>query len=535
MGFGRAAMWGLGTFAGCAVTSAIVVSNIEGDQRTVGARMAIGMLVAFVISVLLTARVRAIRFSADDNEVRIKNLWTRRRLRWDELTAITIKPSHFHLAIDASTYGALAFASDTRTIKATATVGIDRDQRNQLELLARDRGIPIDDEPIPKPSAVESHPVLIATMTLIAAAITGGVLTENPLTAMTVVGVVVFLVVVHEAGHAVVATLCGLTVTNVRIGTGPLISQITLNSVRLEFRLVPVAGAVTWTHPNVRVSRSRLALVFIAGVGAATAAVVLLWPFVSDELRVVLAIALGLEAMNLLPATTLSPSGLPTDGAKLVALFRGRPTRDPLHELTVRLVELRNRDPRAAVELAARIHTVHPSDASWVNLMTCRMLVPEDEIQRADLDRLTRIWNDSAIPRKSDIRLDPVAVCLNFCAYAQLLAGDTLPPTTLVALGDVHAAAPTDPAIADTLAWGLISAGDVARGLELSEQSLHAVLPEPQRAAQLAVQAIGFAAAARFDEAHENRAEVVRLDPACPVLPHLDQALDTRSTGQQLR
>ncbi len=103
--------------------------------------------------------------------------------------------------------------------------------------------------------------------------------TPGKLTALLVFVFWMPLLVLHEAGHAVVAWLLGWHVGQVEIGIGKPLIRFRLGSASVTVRLVPVAGYVTSVPTRLRYPRFENALIYFAGPGVEliVAGGVLLW------------------------------------------------------------------------------------------------------------------------------------------------------------------------------------------------------------------------------------------------------------------
>jgi hypothetical protein len=88
------------------------------------------------------------------------------------------------------------------------------------------------------------------------------------LTALFIVLFWIPLLVIHEAGHAVMAALVGWRVRRVVIGMGPRVTRFRVAGVPVELRLVPVEGFVESAPRNLHAPRLRHALIYFAGPGA---------------------------------------------------------------------------------------------------------------------------------------------------------------------------------------------------------------------------------------------------------------------------
>lgn len=89
----------------------------------------------------------------------------------------------------------------------------------------------------PRPS--EFHPVRLAVVAAALAA--AGVLAPG---ALVFVGILVVIVVVHEAGHLAVARRCGMRPTEFFVGFGPTVAARTTGGVRWGLKALPLGGYV---------------------------------------------------------------------------------------------------------------------------------------------------------------------------------------------------------------------------------------------------------------------------------------------------
>jgi membrane-associated protease RseP (regulator of RpoE activity) len=88
------------------------------------------------------------------------------------------------------------------------------------------------------------------------------------LSAFLIVAFWIPLLVLHEAGHAVVAWLLGWRVGRIVIGMGKPISRFPLGRTRVEIRIAPVEGFVTPVPLNLKRIRVKSALIYFAGPGS---------------------------------------------------------------------------------------------------------------------------------------------------------------------------------------------------------------------------------------------------------------------------
>lgn len=75
------------------------------------------------------------------------------------------------------------------------------------------------------------------------------------------------LLVLHEAGHALMAAGLGWSVEQIVIGMGEPLKQFKLGAVDVEWRMLPIEGFVRCRPKNLELSRLKNALVYFAGPG----------------------------------------------------------------------------------------------------------------------------------------------------------------------------------------------------------------------------------------------------------------------------
>jgi hypothetical protein len=76
------------------------------------------------------------------------------------------------------------------------------------------------------------------------------------------------LLVLHEAGHALVATVLGWHVGRVVIGFGRLVHKFKVGQTVVELRLIPLEGFIEPVPRNLHSVRLKSALIYFAGCGA---------------------------------------------------------------------------------------------------------------------------------------------------------------------------------------------------------------------------------------------------------------------------
>jgi hypothetical protein len=147
------------------------------------------------------------------------------------------------------------------------------------------------------------------------------------------------LMVLHEAGHAVMARLLGWYVGKMVLGMGPELCRFRLGSADVEVRLVPVEGFVQCVPTNLRWPQLKSALIYFAGPGVELLlALAILIVVGSDRLlsessdsRMIILQCLALAAasqavLNLIPHGVFGPQGLVANDGLGVLLSFGQPT-----------------------------------------------------------------------------------------------------------------------------------------------------------------------------------------------------------------
>jgi Peptidase family M50 len=135
-------------------------------------------------------------------------------------------------------------------------------------------------------------------------------------------------VIVHEAGHALCASLVRVPVQRYVVGQGPLTFRHRINGVMVECRAIPLGGAIYCDTSNA--SRRELAFVLIGGVLGNVALILLVAGLaglgVVSESNPALKTFVGWEFLsilvNLFPwATRRGPERVETDGMQLLKLY----------------------------------------------------------------------------------------------------------------------------------------------------------------------------------------------------------------------
>jgi hypothetical protein len=166
------------------------------------------------------------------------------------------------------------------------------------------------------------------------------------LTALFVVLAWVPLLVLHEAGHALVAVLLGWRVHAVVIGMGRPLARFQVGRTPVEIRMFPVEGFVLPAPTNLRTPHLKSALIYFAGPGAELLLAALLacaigldtflsrteniWLLAAQSVAVA---ALISAFFNLVPQYAIRQGGrIPNDGLGIILSFL-RPREDYARQL----------------------------------------------------------------------------------------------------------------------------------------------------------------------------------------------------------
>ncbi len=130
------------------------------------------------------------------------------------------------------------------------------------------------------------------------------------------------LLVLHEAGHAIVAGLLGWRVRGVVIGFGRVVGTFSVRGVPVQFRMIPLGGFALPAPRDLKSPRLKMALIYLAGPGAEllllAVLIAILGPALfltrSADLRILAVQALAVAVLygvitNLIPVTVQCGNG----------------------------------------------------------------------------------------------------------------------------------------------------------------------------------------------------------------------------------
>jgi hypothetical protein len=156
------------------------------------------------------------------------------------------------------------------------------------------------------------------------------------LTALFILLFWILLLVVHEAGHAVVAALLGWHVARVVLGMGRRVGMFHVGRVPVEVRLFLMEGFVQPVPTNLRFPRLKSALIYFAGPGFELLVLAVLVLVIgpaqlltrTEDIGMLaaqsLAVAILVSAFfNLVPHSVADESGerIPNDGLGIILSF----------------------------------------------------------------------------------------------------------------------------------------------------------------------------------------------------------------------
>ena len=155
------------------------------------------------------------------------------------------------------------------------------------------------------------------------------------LSALLIVAFWPLLLVLHEAGHALMALLLGWRVRRFVIGMGRVVGRFRIGATRVEVRVAPVEGFVVPVPTNLVMPRLKNALVYFAGPGIEIVLVLILVALLgaeklltrTEDLSVIAMQSLALSAaigiiVNLIPHGITTPQGfIANDGLGILRSF----------------------------------------------------------------------------------------------------------------------------------------------------------------------------------------------------------------------
>jgi hypothetical protein len=335
----------------------------------------------------------------------------------------------------------------------------------------------------------------------------------------------------HEFGHMIGARLARFRITAAVIGFGPRVARRGFGWSDVDVRMVPVGEGLCAAADRSRQMIRRasifaasgpIAFLALAGTGLVVG---------GTAIRIALLPALAVQLVNLVPFQWRSPwGGVDSDGALLLRCIRhhGDELRTRFFVLP-RLFAIRSTaatDPEAA-KRAAEALTFDPAaddDVRWLAAFAARRPALEESTDepgaRARLLELRE--------RRDSPAFSMIAEWLLFeTVYVTLLSWRSVDGRTVEDLRELSASYRGNPTFAGPLAWALVETGAVDDGRKVIERALAsgAMLDRGESAAWQAVLGIAQARSNRLGAARATRMRVAKLDPACPVLPHLDAAM----------
>jgi hypothetical protein len=161
----------------------------------------------------------------------------------------------------------------------------------------------------PEPLSAEDRWISIVFFLLLVGLFTAEICVNYHPVKLTALFIVLFwipLLVVHEAGHAVVAALLGWRVHCVVIGIGRPLLRFAVGRTPVEIRMFPVEGFVLPTPTNLRAPQLKSALIYFAGPGAVLLVLALLAAVLGPDTLLSPTEHMGLLAAQSLAVTALA-------------------------------------------------------------------------------------------------------------------------------------------------------------------------------------------------------------------------------------
>ena len=350
-------------------------------------------------------------------------------------------------------------------------------------------------------------------------------------------------VIVHECSHAACATRVGFTVSQIRLGTGPILYKRRVRGLVAVVQLVPFGGLTVWRPGTTRVTTAKRAAVAAAGPLSNLVLAALFWAARSYQAEIAIPAAcanLLLFIENVAPRPYSRTSGTANDGWQVLMNL----TNSHWARSHARRIDLVNRCGAPArngrtSEVLGRLRLeIEEAGGDYPDaealLCTALLSVRESQAHISEgFERSSRLVRDQ--------RAFPVlrAMALNNRAY--MLAVGGWPNLMGEAEWAARAAlqrSPTNASMLGTLALVLVRLGrfDEAEAIanKIVHQRLQAIsstsgaeLVELRRslAANRCTLALLYAHTNRRDAAWRELVEARSLDAACVLVPELERVL----------
>jgi hypothetical protein len=348
------------------------------------------------------------------------------------------------------------------------------------------------------------------------------------------------IVVLHEAGHAVVALLVGHRVLEVKIGAGPNVT-VWHGRWRLVLGLLPLGGHVLAGSSDPSGYRAKRLLVAAAGP-ATNALMFALIPLIdasSNTLKDFAFVNACVLIFNLFPYSIRTPYGPQrTDGLGLVQTLN-----DSEWELAEErsgfavargMIAERRGDREEAARIGDEETARNPRSVVLRTWLGVRAITNKEYVDARAIFR-ELVEDDRRVPplghRKDMLR----SISMNNLAWCDLMLDD---PALVAEALEMSAGAigllPEHPAVRGTRAYALIQGGRPAEGIDLGLAAYRKTREAGPKAMQACVLAIGYARRWRFGQAARWIDLARRADPSCSLLGRASgelEALRPRGDG----
>jgi hypothetical protein len=343
-------------------------------------------------------------------------------------------------------------------------------------------------------------------------------------------------VALHEGAHALAATVLRVKVTSVEIGGGRRIGSLAVKGVPVVIAMLPFAGVTRHRGVAGRHAATRAVLLTAAGplanlvVGAVLLAVAPPDGPGGAAARVVAVVNLGLGALTLVPVPRSRSNPHASDGWTVMAEILRRPAarRQRMAALDVtRAGDLAVAGRYGeAIAVLERVATDDPASARGAVGLYGTCLVETGDREQGDRAHgLTAFVWDASVPAAQR------ALLANALAWDVMIRRRPFDDQALAHAERMarlaHRLRPEDVNVLNTLAVVLVHAGRAEEADMLATRALRRLdRSAPELAAQHhAAAALVAAALGRSQDAAAHRHRAAELDVACPLLPHIDEAL----------
>jgi len=350
----------------------------------------------------------------------------------------------------------------------------------------------------------------------------------------------IFSVLPHELGHAIVGWALGWRVYQIVIGVGKPLFKRRWFGILFDFRTVPLAGATWMTPKDTRWFRVKRFLSVLAGpavnVGMALA-VILIWQgslsdFDFDALpspvRLFLWANLWVAVANLWPHQSKSGFSLPSDGKQLLQTLSFK--KESIEQVQAMRYALEAALCRERGDLAGARSwcekglALYPEDRHLLNLSGVNHLDEQDYPKARDV--FLKLLARDDLPKGSRF------LFLNNLAYADALSDNPAWIAEADAYSnDAYAALPWVAAVVGTRGTVLVAKGNLEEGMNLLRKSMADAESPRNKAENACHMAIALARCGRNSEARNYLDLAAKLDGKCPLLAKTERVINTVSAN----